>query len=68
MKKIYIVTKFGATKIGIPLKQGHQNSNFNHLCWTDEIFKIGKGKEKIKFAKFGGTLKRERKNSNFLMV
>ena len=36
---------------GILLKQGRQNSKFNHLCWIDEIFRIGKNKEKIKFDK-----------------
>ena len=38
----------------IPLKQGCQNSNFNHLLWTDEIFRIGKYEEKIKFGKVWG--------------
>ena len=29
---------------GILFKQGRQNSKFNHLRWTDEIFKIHKMK------------------------
>ena len=36
---------------GIFFKQGCHNSKFNHLCWTDEIFRIGKNEEKIKFDK-----------------
>ena len=32
-----------------PLKQGRQNSNFNHLRWTHEIFRIGKYEGKLKF-------------------
>ena len=28
-----------------------KNSNFNHLRWTDDIFRIGKYEEKIKFNK-----------------
>ena len=39
---------------GIPLKQGRQDSNFNHLRWTDENFRIGKYEEKIKFDKIWG--------------
>ena len=39
---------------GIPLKQGRQDSNFNHLRWTDENFRIGKYEGKIKFDKIWG--------------
>ena len=49
------LTKFGGTGTkrneGMSVRQGCQNSNFNHFCWTDEIFRVGKYEEKIKFDK-----------------
>ena len=42
---------WGVQKWRDSLKQGCQNSNFNHLPWTDEIFRKGKYEEKIKFDK-----------------
>ena len=47
-------TKYGDTKKKGPLKQGCQNSNFNHWRWTAKIVKIGKHEPKIKFDKILG--------------
>ena len=54
---------------GLLFKQGRQNSKFNHLRQTDEIFRIDKNEEKIKFDKIWGyqnerfPLKQGRQNS-----
>ena len=64
---------WGYQKKGIPLKQGRQNSNFNHLRWTDEIFRKGKYEGEMKFDKNWGTTmvspsQTRTLNSNFLIV
>ena len=43
-EKIKFDEIWGYQNEGILFKQGRQNSKFNHLRWTDEIF----GKDKIK--------------------
>ena len=40
---------------GFLFKQGRQNSKFNRLRWTDEIFRIDKMKIRQNLTKFGGT-------------
>ena len=41
-EKIKFDKIWGYQNEGISLKQGRINSNFNHLSWTDEIFRKGK--------------------------
>ena len=53
-EKIKFDEIWGYQNEGIVFKQGCQNSKFNHLRWTDEIFTIGKNQEKIKFEKIWG--------------
>ena len=50
-RKYKIWQILGVSNEGILFKQGPQNSKFNHLRCTDEIFRIGKNEEKIKFEK-----------------
>ena len=52
MKERLDLTKFRGTKLGVPLKQGRQNSSFlmthaGHI----KIFRVGKYEKKIKFDK-----------------
>ena len=49
MKKKWSLTKSGGAKTKEFFKQGCQNSKFNHLLWTDEIFRIDE--IKIRFDK-----------------
>ena len=70
----YVSIKSHKNTVLIRVKQGCQNSNLNHLCWTDEIFRINKYEGKITFKIFLGVpqwgvpLKRGTLNSNFLIV
>ena len=50
-EKIKFDKIWGYQNEGIRLQQECQNSNLNHLCWTDDIFRIGKYEGKIKFDK-----------------
>ena len=52
-RKDKIWQNLGYQNDGVLFKQGCQNSKFNHLRWTDEIFRIDK--MKLILTKFEGT-------------
>ena len=53
-EKIKFDKIWGYQNTGIFCKQGRQDSKFNHLRWTEEVFRIGNNEEEIKFDKIWG--------------